>query len=232
MEAFAQRWEAVQQRIAHAAGRAGRSPTDIHVVAVTKTRTREEVQAALAAGMSCLGENRVQEAEAKKPEIRGAAEWHLIGHLQGNKAGKAAALFDVVQSVDSARLAQALSRRAGELDRRLDILLQVNTSGATEQSGAPPEQLEALAGQVAELPHLRLQGLMTIGLFSQDEAVVRSCFVRLRHLREQLLACSGHGLDLRYLSMGMSGDFEWAIAEGANMLRLGTVLFGPRSKQN
>jgi PLP dependent protein len=228
MDTFEKRLDAVQQRIAAATAHLRPGPVDISIVAVSKTRSAAQVEEALDAGIQALGENRVQEAAAKRPAITRATRWHLIGHLQTNKAAKAVELFDLVQSVDSLRLATALNRYAGESDRPLDILLQVNTSGAPQQAGVAPEEAEALTGQIAELPHLRLQGLMTIGLFSDKEAPVRACFAGLRQLRERLTSAFSGQLDLRLLSMGMSGDFEWALAEGSNMLRLGTVLFGSR----
>ncbi|MBM3278987.1 MAG: YggS family pyridoxal phosphate-dependent enzyme [Candidatus Handelsmanbacteria bacterium] len=227
MDAIRANWQALQERISRAALAAGRDPAGIEVVAVTKTRTPQEVEAALGCGLRTFGENRVQEAAAKKVQVRLPARWHLIGHLQGNKAGKAVELFDLVESVDSLRLGAELDRRAGLVGHPLEILIQVNTSGAPQQSGAAPEQLPELAAQLASLPHLRLRGLMTIGALSPDEAAVRSCFARLRRLRDQLAGQLPQA-DWSLLSMGMSGDFEWAIAEGANLLRLGTALFGAR----
>ena len=228
MKTFTDRWDALQERIGRAAERVGRDPREIAVIAVTKTRSPDEVETALQNGLEIVGENRVQEAEAKKAQVSAAGQWHLIGHLQTNKARKVVALFDMVQSVDSMKVAQALDRQAAQVGRRLDILMQVNTSGAVQQSGAAPETLPSLVEQVAALANLRVRGLMTIGAFSEDEKVVRGCFSRLRELREQLADARIAGVELAHLSMGMSGDFEWAITEGANMLRLGTVLFGPR----
>jgi PLP dependent protein len=229
MQTFQHKWEALQERIARAAEQTGRDPGDITVVAVTKTRTSQEVEAALQSGLHSVGENRVQEAEGKKPQVSLSGCWHLIGHLQTNKAAKAVALFDMVQSVDSLKLATALDRHAGLAQRRLDILIQVNTSGAAQQSGVPPDALEPLIARIAPLSHLRLCGLMTIGAHSDEEAVVRASFSRLRQTRDQLADLGIDGIELDCLSMGMSGDFEWAIAEGASMLRLGSVLFGPRN---
>ena len=229
MQRFHHRWEALQERIARAAERAGRDPGEITVVAVTKTRTPDDVEAALQSGLHTVSENRVQEAEAKKPQVSLSGCWHLIGHLQTNKAAKAVALFDMVQSVDSPKLATALDRHAGRAERRLDVLVQVNTSGAVQQSGVSPDNLESLIAQIAPLPHLRLCGLMTIGAHSDEEAVVRASFSRLRRERDRLADVGIDGVELDCLSMGMSNDFEWAIAEGASMLRLGSVLFGPRN---
>lgn len=228
MEDILKNWEKVQKRIAQAAARAGRDSGEITVVAVTKTRTAAEVEAALGCGIRTIGENRVQEAEAKKVQVDVPAQWHLVGHLQTNKARKAVALFDLVQSVDSLRVAKALEAQAGKACRVLDILVQVNTSGEESKAGVAPQHLQALSRKIAALRHLRIRGLMTIGALSADTEVVRSCFVRLRDLRDRLAAARLERVEMKYLSMGMSGDFELAIAEGANMLRLGSVLFGPR----
>jgi len=228
MDAFRQNWEALQERIAQAASRAGRDPGEISVVAVTKTRTPQEVETALQSGIRIVGENRVQETETKKAQVSVAGQWHLVGHLQTNKAKKAVALFDMVQSVDSLRVAAALDKRAAQVGRLLDVLVQVNTSGAPQQSGAAPDELQALVEQIAPLANLRLRGLMTIGALTDDETSIRACFSQLRELTDQVAVSRLAGVEMQYLSMGMSGDFELAIAEGANMLRLGTVLFGPR----
>ena len=228
MDRIAHNWRRLEERIARAAECAGRDPGEVEVVAVAKTRSAAEVEAAIRAGVRHIGENKVQEADAKKGQVDMAAEWHFVGHLQTNKAGKAMALFDLIQSVDDSRIAAALDRRAAEAGRPQEILVQVNTSGAAQQHGASPEELMPLAEEISSLSHLRLRGLMTIAEFSDDAAQVRSCFRRLRELGERLAAARLEGVDMRYLSMGMSGDFELAIAEGANMVRLGTAIFGPR----
>ncbi len=228
MDDIRENWEKVQERIRQSAARAGRDPREISVVAVTKTRTAAEVEAALRCGIPTIGENRVQEAEAKKVRVGVPAQWHLVGHLQTNKAKKAMALFDLVQSVDSLRLAMALELQAGKACRVLDILIQVNTSGEESKAGVAPQHLQALSRKVSTMPHLRIRGLMTIGVLSADSRVIRSCFALLRDLRNRLAVARIERVEMKYLSMGMSGDFELAIAEGANMLRLGSVLFGSR----
>lgn len=228
MDTTRQRWEALQERIAQAAARAGRSPAEITVVAVTKSRTPAQIDEAIACGLTLLGENRVQEAEAKRDQVCGPAEWHLIGHLQTNKARRAAALFHTVQSVDSQRVAEALEVHAAQAGRPLDVLLQVNSSGAPQQSGVAPEAAEELAAQVACMPHLHVRGLMTIAEISPEEGPARGCFAGLRRTRDRLVTARLSGVDMDCLSMGMSSDFEWAVAEGSTMLRLGTALFGPR----
>lgn len=228
MDQIARNLTALRERIARAAEAADRDPAGIEVLAVTKTRTPEEVEAVLASGIVLVGENRIQEAAAKKPQVHTPARWHLIGHLQTNKAARAVELFDLIQSVDSERVAGALDRHAGALDRTLEILVQVNTSGAAGQSGATPEAVRRLVEECAALPHLRVRGLMTIGALSADPEPVRRSFRRLRDLRDELVDVDLAGVTMDWLSMGMSGDFELAIAEGANLLRLGSSVFGPR----
>ncbi|MFA6107367.1 MAG: YggS family pyridoxal phosphate-dependent enzyme [Candidatus Latescibacterota bacterium] len=228
MDQIARNLTALRERIARVAEAAGRDPAGIEVLAVTKTRTPQEVEAVLASGIALVGENRIQEAEAKKPQIRATARWHLIGHLQTNKAARAVELFDLIQSVDSERLAEAVDRHAGALDRTLEILVQVNTSGAATQSGVAPEAVRSLVERCAALPHLRVRGLMTIGALSADPEPVRRSFRRLRELRDELAGAGIAGVTMHWLSMGMSGDFELAVAEGANLLRLGSAIFGPR----
>jgi pyridoxal phosphate enzyme (YggS family) len=207
-----------------AAERAGRRGEEVRLVAVTKTQPAERVREALAAGVRELGENYVQEAEAKWAALGEApAVRHLIGHLQRNKAGKAAALFDMVQTVDSRELAEALGRRAGLLGRTLDVLIEVNLSGEATKFGVAPEEALDLAAEVAAVPHLRLQGLMGMGPLGEDERTAARSFRRGRALFEKLPGEHRH-----VLSMGMTGDFELAIAEGSTMVRVGTGLFGAR----
>ena len=229
MDEIARKLQAVEERIARAAARSGRQPDAVTLVAVSKSRSAEEIEAAIVAGVTHLGENRVQEAESKRRRVQSAATWHLVGRLQSNKAGRAVELFDVVQSVDSLRLAATLQRRAVQAGRSLDVLLQVNSSGAAGQGGVPPEETLPLAEQVAGMSHLRVLGLMTIAEFTSDETRLRSCFGRVRSLSEDLAKAAFEGVDSSVLSMGMSGDFEIAIEEGASMVRVGTAIFGPRS---
>jgi pyridoxal phosphate enzyme (YggS family) len=229
MDAIAQNWAEVQERVARAAAAAGRDATEIEVVAVTKTRPAEAVEAALAAGVREVGENRVQEADGKKPQVSGPARWHLIGHLQRNKAGRAVELFDLIQSIDSTRLADAVGRRAAAVGRPVEVLLQVNTAGAAQQGGVEPAAALSLARHVAGLEHLRLRGLMTIAALTDDTGAVRRCFRQLRELRGAIDSAHLDGVDMRWLSMCMSSDYELAIEEGANMLRIGSAIFGPRA---
>lgn len=228
MDHIRKNWELLCARIERAAGRSGRVASAIEVVAVSKTRNAREIEAAYACGLRLVGENRIQEATAKRPQVAAPLAWHFVGHLQTNKAGPAVELFDLVHSVDSARLARALSRRAEPTGRPIEVLLQVNTAGSQHQAGVTPDQLVELVAALAPLPHLRIRGLMTIAAHSENEAAVRGCFRALRELGEKVAQCKFAGVSMDYLSMGMSGDFELAIAEGANLLRLGTAIFGPR----
>jgi len=199
----------------------------VTVLAVTKGFGPDAVRAALGAGLADVGENRVQEALEKMehPACRGAA-WHLIGHLQRNKAKLVPGRFASVQSVDDARLAEELDRRAGAAGVRLPVLVQVNVAGESQKSGCPPGEAPALARRVAALDGLRLDGLMTIAPLTGDEDVQRRTFRGLRELRDQM---KEDGLWLPTLSMGMSGDFGTAVEEGATVIRLGTALFGART---
>ena len=226
MNPIARNWEDVGRRVAAAAERAGRAHDQVQVVVVTKGRSAREVAAALEAGVTDVGESRVQEAGPKREALQAPARWHLVGRLQRNKAGPAVELFDVVQSVDTLRLAEALSRRARGAGRIVDVLLQVNTAGAEQQGGADPEDLPALAEGAAALEGIRVRGLMTIAAHSEDEGRVRACFRRLRDLGDRLVERTS--AEMTTLSMGMSGDYEMAIEEGSTMIRVGTAVFGPR----
>ena len=227
---LAHRVDEVRVRIARAAGRAGRAPEAIRLVAVVKTVPPERVAEALGLGITDLGENRVQEAKATIAAIgRGSASWHMIGHLQRNKAGHAVELFDRVDSVDDLELAQALSRRAAAVGRTLPVLIEVNVSGEPTKHGVAPDAARPLAEAVAALPHLALDGLMTVGPAVDSAAAARPDFAALRGLRDTLEAALGRRLP--ELSMGMSGDFEVAIEEGSTMVRVGSALFGPRASQ-
>jgi len=217
----------VTARIAEAAKASGRKPEQVRLVAVSKTHGADKVRQALKAGQLLFGENYVQESQAKIPEVGPGASWHFIGHLQSNKAKLAAGLFDVIQSVDRAKLARALDRHAGEQGRRLGVLLQVNVGGEAQKSGCAPDQAAPLAQEVAGLANLELMGLMTMPPFFNDPEAARPCFARLRELAAKL-APNLPPTAMAHLSMGMSGDFEAAIAEGATLVRVGTAIFGER----
>jgi hypothetical protein len=200
----------------------------VSLVAVTKTVPPEMIQEAVDAGVAILGENRVQEAEAKMDAVTGGPSWHMVGHLQRNKVKKAVMMFDMIQAVDSAGLAEEIDRRSAQAGRTLDVLVEVNTSGEATKFGVEPDRALDLVAGIANLEHVRVKGLMTIGTFTGDEAVVRGCFQRLRKLAEEISASGIDGAEMQLLSMGMTSDFEIAIEEGSNMVRIGTAIFGPR----
>ena len=220
-------YKIVQERVLSAARRSGRSDDAVQVMAVTKNFSHIYSQAALSAGLSLFGENRVQEATSKYSACGRTFELHLIGHLQRNKAQAAANLFDTVQSIDSIHTAVALERRCAAVNRTVKILLELNSSGESTKAGFLTENdLLAAAVEISSsCPHLPIGGLMTVGAHSSDEAIVRSSFVRLRAVHEQLL--NDHP-SAGVLSMGMSQDFELAIEEGATLIRLGEALLGKR----
>ena len=219
----------VRERIVRAAERAGRANEVIHLIAVSKRFGAEAVRAAIAAGVSDIGENYVQEAAAKREQVAETARWHLVGHLQRNKAGKAAEIFDVVQTVDSIRIAHALGRAAQKKGGTIEALLQVNTSGEETKSGVVPDDAERLLTELAQVEGIRVRGLMTIGRWDPDPEKARPEFCLLARLAERL--ASATGAELRWLSMGMSHDLEVAIEEGANLVRVGTAIFGVRPGQ-
>ncbi len=229
---LAVRLEHIQEQIDAAAAKAKRDSASITLVVITKTHPLDSARKAYAAGLRHFGENRIQEALEKwqhqrplgseKPEIL-----HLVGHLQRNKVRKALQLFDRIDAVDSVHLLEALSRISGELVRTTDVLIEVNTSGEPQKFGVEPEAALELAARSAEQPNLRLRGLMTIGPLTSDTSRIAGAFRTLKKLFDDL---NSGGFDVDILSMGMSGDFEIAIAEGATEIRLGTALFGARSK--
>jgi pyridoxal phosphate enzyme (YggS family) len=218
--------EAVRVRIAEAAARARRDATEVGIVAVTKTHPAAAVLDAVANGLGDVGENKVQEAVAKQDACRNVpVRWHLIGHLQRNKAKQAVGRFALIHSVDSIRLADALEQAAAAANLVQDILVQVNVAREAQKDGIAPEDAEALVRHVGTLPHLALKGWMTMAPFTDDETVIRSTFRGLRELSSRYPVS---GLRYPVLSMGMSSDFEIAVEEGATLLRLGTILYGER----
>ena len=224
------RLDEVRGRIEAATARSGRPPGAVTLVGVTKTVREDVIRVAVDAGLADLGENRVQEAQAKIPVVgRERVRWHFIGHLQRNKAGRAVELFDRVHSVDDAEVAEALSRHAVTAGRTLPVLVEVNVGGEASKFGVAPDGLAALLERVAALPGLALDGLMTVGPPVERAEEARPGFARLRELRDG--AERRLGLGLPELSMGMSGDFEVAVEEGSTMVRVGGAIFGPRSAQ-
>jgi pyridoxal phosphate enzyme (YggS family) len=233
-EVLAGRLAQVRRRIEEAARRGGRSPEEITLIAVSKTQPAEMLKRALDARVRDFGENRVQEADAKIASVgREAARWHLIGHLQANKARRAVALFDLIHSLDSIALAERLDRLCAEEGRdELPVLIQVDLAGEETKSGASVEELPKLVEAVTAAERLSLRGLMTLPPFFDDAERVRPFFERLRKLRDTLESKGAFGARRGELSMGMSNDFEIAIEEGATLVRVGTSIFGERRKQS
>ena len=220
----------VHARIAAACAKAGRHPASVRLLPVSKTVSAERIRNAHAAGCRMLGENKVQEAHRKwqalsdLPDLR----WAIIGHLQTNKAKQLAEFASEFQALDSLRVAGALDKRLQALGRSLDVLVQVNSSGEESKFGLPPDEVEGFVKQLPAFSSLRVRGLMTLALFSDDPTKVRPCFVRLRELRDRLRQDAPDGITMDELSMGMSGDYELAIEEGSTIVRVGQAIFGAR----
>jgi len=212
--------EEVRERIAHVAARAGRSPDEITIIAVTKYVDDSAIQQAVKAGIKHFGENRVQEAEHKILRLPGSGlcpTWHMIGHLQRNKVQTALKIFDIIHSIDSVRLAQAISAQA---EKVITIILQINIAREKKKGGFQRDELSEAVAEISRLPNLSIKGLMTIAPLVDDPEEVRPVFKELRELRTSF--------GMEHLSMGMSNDFEIAVEEGATMVRLGRIIFGER----
>jgi len=223
---LADNWTQVRRRVDAACREAGRDPAEVAILPVSKTFGPEVIRAAVALGMRRFGENKVQEIRDKAPVLADCGiDWVMIGHLQTNKAKDVARLASEVQSLDRLELAQALDRRLQHEGRAIDVLVQVKTSTEPSKYGLPPEQLPGFLDALRGYDTLRVRGLMTLAIHSTDPVEVRACFRRLRELRDLAIA-QGH--DIPRLSMGMSGDFPLAVAEGATELRIGTAIFGQR----
>lgn len=223
---LAQNWASVRERVDAACRAAGRDPAEVSILPVSKTFGPEVVRAALALGLRRLGENKVQEIRSKAEALAGEQiEWVVIGHLQTNKARDVARLASEVQSLDRLELADALQRRLDIEDRVIDVLIEVKTSPEESKHGLPPDQLPRLLDDLRAYDRLKVRGLMTLAVQSDDAQAVRACFRQLSQLRAAGLE---HGHDLARLSMGMSGDFTLAVAEGATEIRIGTAIFGVR----
>ena len=230
LQTLAERVQSVRQRIRNAADRSNRPAADVTLVAVSKTHPAETISSAIAAGLTQFGENRVQEAEEKIPVVgRAAAQWHLIGHLQSNKARRAVELFDVIHSLDSAALALRLNRICEELQRApLPVLIQVDLGHENTKTGVDESSLTEVVAALGQCQQLQLLGLMTLPPFFDETERVRPYFRRLRELRDELQAHGAFADRRGELSMGMTHDFEIAIEEGATMVRVGTAIFGER----
>ena len=226
MDNIAAHLSAIREKISTSARRAGRDPSSVRLVAVSKTHPAGAVVDAAATGQTVFGESRVQEARDKIPACPPGLEWHFIGHLQKNKVRQALPLFSFFHSVDSTALAEAVNRIAGETGQKVEGLLEVNVSGEDTKHGFTPAQLRSEFPALGKLPHLRIRGLMTMAPYSDNPEDARPVFRALRELRDELQ--SAHAHPLPELSMGMSGDFEPAIEEGATLVRVGSSIFGAR----
>lgn len=226
MTQIAEKLAQVRRRVALAAARAGRDPAAVRLVAVSKTHPADSVAEAAADAQTIFGESRVQEAREKIPSCPPGLEWHFIGHLQKNKVRQALPLFHLFHSVDTEALARTMDRVSAETGTETAVLLEVNVSGEATKHGFTPDALRTLFPALAALARLRLRGLMTMAPYSENPESARPFFRALRELRDELSAA--HGLPLPELSMGMSGDFEQAVEEGATLVRVGTFIFGER----
>jgi len=221
-------YERVLARVREAERKAGRAPGEVRLMAVTKTVEEPAIAEAVAAGATLLGENKVQELARKRETLNlTGCETHLIGHLQSNKAAKAVACADMIQSVDSLRIARAISLECGKQGREMPVLLEVNIGRDPAKFGFLPEETEAALAEIAEFPGISVRGLMTVPPFSADEAATRKFFSQMFRLFLDIRGKKMDNIDI--LSMGMSGDFEPAIAEGSNLVRVGSAIFGERS---
>jgi len=206
-------------------------PAGVTLVAAAKSRSVEEVRAAIRAGVTCVGHNYVQEAACMVPFITEPVRWHMIGHLQRNKAKRAVQLFDMIETLDSWRLAQEIERRCAAIDKVMPVLVEINSGREASKTGVLPEEVDELVWQVSELPHIRVQGLMSMGPRFGDPEDARPYFRATREAFERLAAANIPNVEMRYLSMGMSNSYRVAIEEGANMVRIGTLLFGQRADE-
>lgn len=220
----------ILNRIAEAALRARREPREIRLLAAAKSQSVEAIREAIAAGVTLIGENYVQEAADKKKAISDAIEWHMIGHLQRNKAKLAVELFDVIESLDNLALARELEKEGAKRGKTVRAFVEVNLGAEESKSGIAKEQVNGLFQELGKLSHLRIDGLMTVPPFRENLEEVRPYFRGLRELRDELNGLRLANIQLKELSMGMTHDFTVAIEEGATIVRVGTALFGPRSK--
>lgn len=218
--------ETINKKIKEAALKVNRDPQEIKLVAVTKTATLEQIKEAINEGVKIIGENKVQEAKKKYQFLTKEVKWHLIGHLQTNKVKYAVEIFDLIHSVDSIKLAKEIDKRSVQFKKTIDVLIEVNISGEETKYGYNPEKVEAFLKEISEFSGIRVRGLMTIAPISKNKEEVRPYFRRLRELSERIRDKNIKNIKMDYLSMGMTDDFEIAIEEGANMVRIGRGIFG------
>lgn len=203
-------------------------PEGVSLVGAAKTRTPQEILEAVEAGLEIIGENYVQEAERAFQVVGGKVKWHMIGHLQSNKAKKAVKVFDLIETVDSIKLARAIDRACGKIDKVMPILMEINSGEESQKAGVMPEDAISLARDMSELNNIKLMGLMTMGPFAGDPEDSRPYFQKTKKLFEEIKAMGLPGVEMKYLSMGMSNSYKVALEEGANVVRIGTKLFGER----
>ncbi len=218
----------IRENIAEAALRSGREPSEVRLMAVTKTVDDDRILEAIEAGVDIMGENYIQEAKRKIEMMDVDVKWHMIGHLQSNKAKYAVRLFDMIHSVDRMKLAMELDRRSATAGRVTDILIEVNVSGEESKNGISANEAPDLISQISLLDNLSIRGLMTMPPWFDDPEDARPFFVALRELRDKIIAEDIKGIEMRELSMGMSGDYRVAVEEGATIVRIGTAIFGAR----
>ena len=203
-------------------------PEGVNLVGAAKTRTPQEILEAVEAGLEIIGENYVQEAERAFQVVGGKAKWHMIGHLQSNKAKNAVRVFDLIETVDSIKLARAIDRACGKIDKVMPILMEINSGEESQKAGVMPEDAISLVRDMSELNNIKLMGLMTMGPFAGDPEDSRPYFQKTKKLFEEIKAMGLPGVEMKYLSMGMSNSYKVALEEGANVVRIGTKLFGER----
>src|SRR5918992_3190986 len=228
MSDVAANYREIVDRITQAAVSTGRDPRDVKILGAAKAQDVKSIEAAIVAGVLLIGENYVQEASRKRKSLSDSVEWHMIGHLQRNKAKAAVELFDVIESLDNAELARELDKEGRKRNARVRALIEVNLGGEETKSGLAKDKISNFLQTIAELHHLRIEGLMTVPPFRDDCEEVRPYFRELRQLRDQLRSLKLPNADLRELSMGMTHDYPIAVEEGATIVRIGTALFGPR----
>jgi pyridoxal phosphate enzyme (YggS family) len=204
-------------------------PEHVILEAAAKTRSVDEALAVIDGGISVLGYNYVQEAESIQSQINKNVKWHMIGHLQSNKVKKAVQIFDMIETVDSIKLAELINKECKKINKVMDVLIEVNSGRETRKAGVAPDDAERLIRSIHELPNIRIKGLMTMGPWVENAEELRPYFRQTKEIFDHLTALNIPNVEMRYLSMGMSGSYRVAIEEGATMVRLGTILFGPRS---
>ena len=229
MSRISENLEHVEGRIREACARSGRQREDVTLIAVSKTKPVPDLEEALRCGYDVFGENKVQEIRDKAPVMPGSVHWHMIGHLQANKVKYLIGVVDLIHSVDNDRLAEEIEKQAAKHDTVVDILCEVNMAGEESKFGLTPEETPEFVSRIALLPHLKIRGLMTIAPYTDDPESNRVYFRGLRELKDRINAAGIPGVEMDLLSMGMTGDFEVAIEEGATFVRVGTGIFGERN---